>query len=127
YRVKSGDTLSEIAQRFGTSVSRIRSWNNLSRRRHIYAGQRLTIYTNRAATTEVASPAPASAPTPGDDVTKLTHVVVRGESLFSISRQYNVGVQDLMAWNNRGSSMIKAGERLVVYKRGTTPSENGAR
>jgi membrane-bound lytic murein transglycosylase D len=127
YRVKSGDTLSEIAERFGTSVSRIRSWNNLSRRRHIYAGQRLAIYTNRSAPTEVASKSPASVAAPGGDATKLTHVVVRGESLFSISRQYNVGVQDLMAWNNRGSSMIKAGERLVIYKPGANPADDGAR
>ncbi len=127
YRVKSGDTLSEIAERFGTSVSRIRSWNNLSRRRHIYSGQRLAIYTNRSAPAEVASPAAGPAPPPSGDVTKLTHVVTRGESLFSISRQYNVGIQALMAWNNRGSSMIKAGERLVIYKPATGATEDGAR
>ena len=125
YRVRSGDTLSQIADRYGTSVSRLRSWNNLSRRRHIYPGQRLAIYTNRpAAETEVAVvPAPT-----GDDVTKMTHVVARGESFYSISRQYNVGVQDLMAWNGRGrSSVIKAGETIVIYKpRDAAPAE-GAR
>ncbi len=117
YRVKSGDTLSEIAERFGTSVSRLRSWNNLSRRRHIYAGQRLVIYTSSGSAAEVASPAPAPVPPPtGDDLTTVTHVVVRGESLFSIGKQYNVGVQELMAWNNRSRSMIKAGETLVIYQ-----------
>ncbi len=130
YRVKKGDTLSGIAARYGTSVARIRSWNDLGRRRHIYPGQKLAIYSNRpAAPEEVAS---ASAPsttaaTPNSNFTKVTHVVARGESFFSISKQYNVGVQDLMAWNNRSRSIIKAGETLVIYQPRPAPMEDGAR
>ena len=117
YKVKRGDTLSEIADRFGTSVSKIRSWNNLSRKRHIYAGQRLAIYTRASAPTDSEATPSVAVTTPGDDFTKVTHVVARGESLFSISQQYKVELKDLMAWNNRGSrSMIKAGETLVIYQ-----------
>jgi membrane-bound lytic murein transglycosylase D len=123
YRVKSGDTLSEIAERYGVGLSQLRSWNNLSRRRHIYAGQKLAIYTRGGSKTEVAAEVPA----PGDDMTKLTHVVSRGESLFSIGKQYDVAVQDLMAWNSRGSSMIKAGETLVIYKPRGAGTDDGAR
>ncbi len=128
YKVRRGDTLSEIAGRYGTSVSKIRSWNNLSRKRHIYSGQRLVIYTRSSVSSESeATETPAVAVTPGDDFTKLSHVVARGESLFSISKQYNVEVRDLMAWNNRGSrSMIKAGETLVIYQR-TPADSDGAR
>jgi membrane-bound lytic murein transglycosylase D len=127
YRVRSGDTLSQIADRYGTSVSRLRSWNNLSRRRHIYPGQRLAIYTNRPAAEAEANVAVVPAPV-GDDTTKMTHVVARGESFYSISRQYNVGVQELMAWNNRGrNSVIKAGETIVIYKPRDASTEEGAR
>ncbi len=125
YRVKSGDTLSEIAARYGTSVSKIRSWNNLSRKRHIYVGQRLALYTRNAPSPADAPPATASVSSPSGDFTKVTHVVARGESLTSISKQYNVGVQDLMAWNNRGNrSMIKAGETLVVYQPRTAAGDD---
>ncbi len=127
YRVKTGDTLSEIAERYGTSVSNIRSWNNLSRRRHIYPGQKLAIYTRGAAPQEVVAAPPTVASTPSGDFTKITHVVARGESLYSISRQYSVTMQDLMAWNNRGGSMIKAGETLVIYKPRGPVTETGAR
>jgi membrane-bound lytic murein transglycosylase D len=127
YRVRSGDTLSQIADRYGTSVSRLRSWNNLSRRRHIYPGQRLAIYTHRPAAEAEANVAVVPAPV-GDDTTKMTHVVARGESFYSISRQYNVGVQELMAWNNRGrNSVIKAGETIVIYKPRDASTEEGAR
>jgi len=46
YRVKSGDALSIIADRYGVSVKQIRSWNNLSGN-VIRVGQRLTIYPRR--------------------------------------------------------------------------------
>jgi membrane-bound lytic murein transglycosylase D len=43
YRVKPGDTLSGIAKRYGTTVSRIKAWNGL-RGSYLRAGQRLTIW-----------------------------------------------------------------------------------
>jgi membrane-bound lytic murein transglycosylase D len=128
YRVKSGDTLSEIADRYGVGVSSLRSWNELSRRRHIYPGQRLVIYSKSAPADEVVAEAPAPDATPCADCDKVTHVVARGESFYSISKQYHVGLQDLMAWNNRGNhSVLKAGERLVVYQPRNDLQEDGAR
>jgi membrane-bound lytic murein transglycosylase D len=43
YRVKSGDTLSSIARRYGTSVSKLRTWNALQDNT-VRAGRRLTIW-----------------------------------------------------------------------------------
>ncbi len=43
HKVKSGETLGHIAQKYGTSATKIRSWNNISGST-IYAGQRLKIY-----------------------------------------------------------------------------------
>lgn len=43
YKIRSGDTLSGIAQRYRVRVSDIRRWNNLKSDR-IYAGQKLKIY-----------------------------------------------------------------------------------
>ena len=43
YKVKSGDTLSEIAQKFGTTVSKLASLNNITNVNLIYTGQILKI------------------------------------------------------------------------------------
>lgn len=43
YKVKSGDTLSEIAQKFGTTVNKLASLNNIKNVNLIYAGQNLKI------------------------------------------------------------------------------------
>lgn len=43
YKVRSGDTLGGIAKKYGVSVTKLRTWNNISGTR-IYAGQRLKVY-----------------------------------------------------------------------------------
>ncbi len=43
YKVRRGDNLTEIARRYGTSVSKVKQWNNLTRNT-IYPGQRLKVY-----------------------------------------------------------------------------------
>lgn len=42
------------------------------------------------------------------------HTVSRGETLYGISRQYGVRVQDLKDWNNLTSDLILVGQKLVV-------------
>jgi membrane-bound lytic murein transglycosylase D len=44
YKVRSGDTLSEIADRFHVSVRQLKSWNNLRSSSSIRTGQQLVIY-----------------------------------------------------------------------------------
>ena len=43
YRVRKGDSLSEIAHRYSVSVAAIRRWNGLAKGRYLHPGQRLEI------------------------------------------------------------------------------------
>ena len=43
YTIQSGDTLSEIAQEYGTSVSQLQSWNGIKNANAIYAGQKIRV------------------------------------------------------------------------------------
>ncbi|MEN9839330.1 MAG: hypothetical protein RL177_809 [Bacteroidota bacterium] len=43
-----------------------------------------------------------------------THVVRAGETLFAISRQYSVPVEDIKKWNNMTGNTISTGQRLFV-------------
>jgi len=45
YTIKRGDTVSEIAARFNTTVSNIKSWNNIRNLKRIQPGDKLRIYT----------------------------------------------------------------------------------
>jgi membrane-bound lytic murein transglycosylase D len=44
YKVRSGDTLSEIAEKFNVSVRQLMGWNNLRSSSSLRAGQRIVVY-----------------------------------------------------------------------------------
>jgi membrane-bound lytic murein transglycosylase D len=108
HTVRSGESLSTIAKRFGTSVASLRRWNGLTGSL-IKPGQKLTVgnqptrlvTTNRRVTTT-------------DDRGRATHQVRGGESLWSIARQYDVRIDDLRTWNALPGSLIKPGQQLYV-------------
>jgi len=44
YRVRKGDSLARIAQKFSVTVSKLRRWNSLKKGKYLQPGQRLTLY-----------------------------------------------------------------------------------
>lgn len=45
-----------------------------------------------------------------------SHTVSKGETLYRISRQYGISVQDLKDWNNLPNNTIKPGQKLMVSR-----------
>lgn len=58
---------------------------------------------------------PEGGGTPSDG-TAAYHTVAKGETLYRISRQYGVTVQELKEWNNLSSNLISVGQKLRVSK-----------
>ena len=118
HTVRRGDTLGQIAERYRTSPDRLRAWNNLSRRRHIYPGQKLKVYVPEAVQTAEVQERSAPATVVAADESrfeKTKHVVERGETLYSIGKQFNVSTHDLMSWNGLTRSTIRTGDVLVIW------------
>ncbi|WP_203670151.1 LysM peptidoglycan-binding domain-containing protein, partial [Cellulomonas pakistanensis] len=87
YTVRSGDTVSHIASKYGTTVSAVRSANGLGASAFIREGQRLTIPTSGAA----AAAAPAAA--------GGTHTVASGETVSAIAQRYGTTVAAVTSAN----------------------------
>lgn len=105
HTVRRGDTLSTIAQRYGTSTGQIRRLNKLGR--HIYPGQRITVPDRSASR---ASDAPSTSASRGTFVK-----VEPGDTLWNISQRTGVSVSELLRANNlRRSSLIKAGQVIRI-------------
>jgi len=102
HRVRKGETLSAIAQRYHTSVSALMKANRLRRSNHIVAGRSLKVPTRGA----TATTAPVAA-TP-------RHVVRRGDSLWNLARRYGTTVPKIMAANNLSSNTLSIGQSLVI-------------
>jgi membrane-bound lytic murein transglycosylase D len=116
YRVRSGDTVWELASLFRVSAGDICAWNNLADQR-IKAGQCLVLHTGKTRATATVTPSVSSPPArQGSSFAK--YQVVRGETLFAISRKLSVSVSDLITWNGMDSNnpVIFAGQNLL-YER----------
>jgi D-alanyl-D-alanine endopeptidase (penicillin-binding protein 7) len=61
----------------------------------------------------------------GPERPKVTHVVRRGETLYSIARRYGTNVSSLKAWNGLQRDALQTGKRLTVYT--TRPSASPVR
>lgn len=108
YRVVQGDTLSRIARRHGTTVAEIQRLNGLTTDA-LRIGQIL----------KVTGPTPARTSKPSREWT-ASHTVAPGETLYRISRTYNVTPTELAKVNNIADpTRLRVGTVLRVPGSGT--------
>ena len=120
YRVRNGDYLGKIAQRYGVGVSQIKRWNGL-RSSRLRIGQRLTIYPRGFTSTskkksKSSNKKVVATATPKGKYT--TYTVKKGDSLWLISKKFpKVSVSQIKKWNNIWSvKSLKPGTKLKIYK-----------
>ena len=107
YTVKSGETLSEIADRFGTSTERLIKVNGISNPNLVVAGTRLAIPGRPSSS---AAPRSTAAPRNAKE-----HVVRSGESLSTIADSYGLPVERLVAINKIDDpDLVMSGARLKL-------------
>src|ERR1700693_5234349 len=106
YRVRAGETLSSIARRNNIPVSTLARLNNLGTGDTLVKGQRLVV---QASTRRYRDEGVVSG-------RRVLYTVRRGDTVYSISRQFQVSVAQLKTWNGINERhQIKAGRRLVMY------------
>lgn len=98
YRVRSGDTLSGIAARFGVKTADIRKQNKL-KSNTIKVGQRLRLTVREVQRTSLR---------------KTAYRVKRGDTLYTIAQRHRTSVSAIMDENKLESKDLKPGQRLVI-------------
>ena len=101
YIVKKGDTLWDIAKKYGMSVSELKSLNNLSTNM-LKIGQTLKIKKEQSE----------------NNITENQQVniytVEKGDNLYSIANKYSTSVEELKKLNNLSTNLIQIGQVLKI-------------
>jgi D-gamma-glutamyl-meso-diaminopimelic acid endopeptidase CwlS/peptidoglycan endopeptidase LytF/peptidoglycan endopeptidase LytE len=107
YVVKKGDTLYSVAKNFNISIDDLKEWNELTSNT-LKVGQVLVIYSeNWEDDTPVGN--------------TVTYTVKKGDTLYSISKQYGVTISQLQSWNHLTSVNVVVGQPIIIYTNGSTP------
>lgn len=96
HTVQQGETLFSISRIYDVTVDEIRRWNNLD--------------SDQLSTGQVIRVIP-----PGGE-NRVIHTVEAGESMFGISREYNVTIAEIQQWNNLETSGVNVGQELIIYE-----------
>jgi len=118
YRVRPGDFLGRIARKFHTNVRNIKRWNHL-RSNKLRIGQKLKIYSRYAVATSGARPKKKTKKNnqPQGNRKYVTYKVKPGDTLWNISRRYNVSLSAIRKWNKlKRKDKLKPGMKLKIYK-----------
>jgi len=103
HKVKEGENLTLIADKYGVSSDDLMEWNSLESD-VIRVGQLLVVSEPQKKVKE-------------NKGTKSTHKVSSGETLSSIADDYGVSVDDIKSWNNLESDVILVGQNLSIYSK----------
>ena len=120
HRVRSGETLGTIAQKFHTSIRTIKRVNRL-RGKMIRVGRGLTIPVASLSLRKYRLSANQrksklqNIPRQGR---KVSHIVQQGETFWELAQYHRVGVKQLAKWNSMApKDRLQAGQRLIIWSR----------
>jgi len=102
YIVQNGDTLYNIANKFGISVNDLKKANNLAGS-NLSIGQELII-------PEIIEEEPEEE----NNSNYETYIVNQGDSLYKIANQFNVSINELQELNNLTSTTLSIGQVLKI-------------
>lgn len=118
HRIRRGESLLSIANRYDTSVDLLKEINGI-RGNLIRAGDVLTVPVAMKSLNGYVLSADNRLEAKQNverDGTRIDHRVAAGESFWSISRKYSVGVRELAAWNNLApTDPLRIGQTLAVW------------
>lgn len=104
HKVKSKETLFSLAKQYNATVTDIKSLNNLVNN-ELNIGQVLYIKPSPILLQDTA---------PNNTTNKVTHILQQGETLYSLSKKYEVRIDQLRNWNNLEENNLSIGQVMIV-------------
>ncbi|MFD1141877.1 LysM peptidoglycan-binding domain-containing protein [Larkinella insperata] len=117
HKVEPGQTYYSISRLYGVTIDELLAWNNLTPNDKLAVGQSLVIKgEGDAVKTPAATGSSASAdPQVSEEI--IYHTIQKGETLYRVSKQYGVTVEQIQNWNQLSSGGVTVGQQLKIIKK----------
>jgi membrane-bound lytic murein transglycosylase D len=115
HTVRQGETLSQLARRYGTTIKTLQEANRMGHQTTLSIGASLLIPAKGATTDTVVPASVETDATAPQEEHKSIYRVRSGDTLWDIARQFNVTIKQLQKWNRLSSTRIRAGQHLILY------------
>ena len=109
--IRQGETLFSIARTYDITVEDLKNWNDLQASGDIKFDQKLIVGKVEKVDEQVKNDRPNS-----KSESIILHEVEEGDTIFSISKTYNVPIQKIMELNEKTDYKIAIGEKLKLVK-----------
>lgn len=114
--VKENETLLDISRKYKVSLTELKAANNLETTL-VNKGQKLRVNNFNLQTDAISQ---------NESLTHTSnyHIVEKGETLYSLSRRYNISINELKSRNSLNTNLIKIGQKLRVRDFGLSSESN---
>jgi membrane-bound lytic murein transglycosylase D len=141
HKVKKGDNLGEISDKYGVSVAEVKKWNHI-KGNNIASGASLKIIKNKKVVTVVRKEVKGKQQLDPKTETSLAsnetdanaaqnpddyYQVQKGDNLFSIAKKFNVSLEDLKKWNNLEDMNVQLGSKLALANNDQSDKEDASK
>jgi membrane-bound lytic murein transglycosylase D len=128
HKVKKGDNLGEISDKYGVTVAEVKKWNHI-KGNNIALGANLKIIKNEKVVSIVRKEVKGKQPLDSKVETSIAsndtdnnetqnpkdyYQVQKGDNLFSIAKKFNVSLEDLKKWNNLEDLNVQLGSKIAL-------------
>ena len=115
YRMKAGDTLPQVAAKFGLSIETLRAINGIGPRAQVPTGHALLVPAQtQTPSADLAASLKSAVFTTVPSGRTFYYTVRRGDTLARIAGRYDVSSQDLRRWNGLTQEQVRVGQQLRV-------------
>lgn len=120
HTLKQGESLSALAKQYNISVGDIMRMNGMHADTKLVYGSVIKIPSTQKqadvaekSSNEIINTSPLT-----KQENEITHIVAKGETLYSISKKYNVSLEQLKTWNHLSDDNAKLGTLLIISESG---------
>ncbi|NQY27411.1 MAG: LysM peptidoglycan-binding domain-containing protein [Piscirickettsiaceae bacterium] len=104
HTVRAGDTWWDIANHYKVGVRQLTKWNNKAPADTLHLGQKLVVFTKGKSTSS------------NKRVRTINYKIRSGDSLWKISKKFNVSVAQVREWNGLSDrTLLKPGQNLTLH------------